>query len=98
MMKTSQFQWAIITYMNTLNLQKQELQSLRQQFLAVDTNGDGSITREELKKILGFALTGGSENKGENEKEKESEEESEYLEIIKAVDYDGSGYINYSEF
>ena len=53
-------------------------------FKVFDQNGDGYVTRDELKKVM--------EGLGEKLSEQEVEE------MIKEVDIDGDGKINYQEF
>lgn len=54
-------------------------------FKAFDTNGDGMLSKEEIKngyeKVFGYSIN-----------------EEQITAMFKAVDLDGSGYLDYSEF
>lgn len=66
-------------------LTETELKNLQDQFKAIDKNGNGRLSRDEL--IEGFR-----EIRGTNFNEKEIDD------LIKQVDLNGSGDIDYSEF
>ncbi|CAE7562053.1 Calcium-dependent protein kinase 2 [Symbiodinium microadriaticum] len=66
------------------HLEGYELQKLLEKFESVDSNGDGTISLEEWK--LGFAMADGSKTATWAE------------EAFLALDTDGSGEIDYSEF
>jgi len=78
-------QAALAFIMGQLMSQEQTRQ-LREEFQALDTNGDGKISKEEL--IHGY------------EKKKFSHEEAMEIveEVMRKVDADGSGFIDYTEF
>ena len=84
LMKATQFQKTMVTYMNSLNLNIGELDSLRKKFEEVDTNSDGSLEMKEIKELM--VLTLGNESFEEYEK------------FLQQIDTDSSGKINYSEF
>ena len=84
LMKATQFQKTMVTYMNSLNLNLGELDSLRKKFEEVDTNSDGSLEMKEIKELM--VLTLGNESFEEYEK------------FLQQIDTDSSGKINYSEF
>jgi len=71
----------LVTYMST----REEKAELLKTFQALDLNGDGQLTREEL--IEGYKKFMSSE-----------EAEKEVDTILKAVDANGSGALDYSEF
>lgn len=66
LMKATQFQKTMVTYMNSLNLNMGELDSLRKKFEEVDTNSDGSLEMKEIKELM--VLTLGNESFEEYEK------------------------------
>jgi len=66
-------------------LTKSEKENLARIFKAIDKNGDGKLSKEEI--MEGYDLFFGK-NMDKNEIEK----------MFDAVDIDGSGYIDYSEF
>ena len=66
LMKATQFQKTMVTYMNSLNLNIGELDSLRKKFEEVDTNSDGSLEMKEIKELM--VLTLGNESFEEYEK------------------------------
>lgn len=76
------FQKEILLILGTL-LNSKELKEIRETFFAIDADSSGTITLNELKAALKEA---GST--GENTPE----------EIIRRVDFDENGEINYSEF
>ncbi len=43
-MKANQFQKTMITYMNSLNLNFKEIDSLKHKFEEIDENNDGSLS------------------------------------------------------
>jgi len=71
-------------YIATNFLEKNERDELQQTFMALDKNADGKLSRKEL--IDGYTEMYGNA--------KETEKEVDY--IIKNVDIDRNGYIDYS--
>jgi len=71
--------------MTTKMLSQQELNDLAQQFQAFDKSGDGYLSYKEMKQAL-FSVKGIDMN------------EQELEELIKKVDADDNGKINYTEF
>ena len=69
---------AVLTYLAT-QLSEKEIEPLKTLFLSIDANGDGRLSREEIK--AGF---------------KGRQDEQELLEIMAAMDTDGSGFIDYN--
>ena len=70
--------------MNTMNFNTSEIQELKRKFEEVDDDQNGTISRDELKKILQLEIPSDSVEK--------------YLEFLDEVDTDNSSTINYSEF
>ena len=60
-----------------------DIRELKEIFLAIDKNGDGSLTFEEIEEGL---------------KRLNIPEHEQILENLKAADTDGSGTIDYTEF
>ena len=69
------------------NLSNKQINQLKQEFLALDENGDGTIATEELGKLL---------RAGKSKKNKLSEED--IVKILSDFDKDGSGTIEVYEF
>ena len=82
--KTSKFYQIVLTYLSYNFADKEHLQRLRNIFYKIDLNMDGKLSREELK-------TAFKEAKIDLSKE-------ELNNIIKCMDFDGNGYIEYEEF
>ena len=66
----------------SVNVSPEEIKELKNLFLALDINGDGSLTIDELQK----GLVGKVDNY------------EQITQMLKAADTDGSGDINYTEF
>lgn len=79
---TSKLHRATLSYIVNQVMSTDEFSQLRTAFAAMDKNGDGMLSIEELKE--GLKSTGESSNNIE--------------ELLKRVDEDGNGCINYSEF
>jgi serine/threonine protein kinase len=82
--KTSKFYQIVLTYLSYNFADKEHLQRLRNIFYKIDLNMDGKLSREEL-------YTAYKEAKIDISKE-------ELNKIIKFMDFDGNGYIEYEEF
>ena len=81
--KPSLFQKEILLIIGTL-LNSKELKEIRDTFAAIDADSSGTITLDELKAAFKQA-GGGAVNRAAEE-------------IIRCVDFDENGEINYSEF
>ena len=79
------FQQAVITFITHNLIAKEEIQNLRKVFRLLDNNNDGRISKLELQK--GFKDIIG-----------EVLGELEITNIMKNIDCDGNGYIEYEEF
>ena len=82
--KTSKFYQIVLTYLSYNFADKEHLQKLRNIFYKIDLNMDGKLSKEEL-------YTAYKEAKIDITKE-------ELNKIIKFIDFDGNGYIEYEEF
>lgn len=78
-------QQAVCTFMVTQMATKEEMEELQRAFAAIDTNGDGKLSREEL--LNGFTDIMGA-----------ATAEAEVERIMNLVDTDQNGWIDYSEF
>jgi calcium-dependent protein kinase len=76
---------ATIAYIAAQLLSKKEKENLSNIFKAFDTNGDGMLSKEEIK-------NGYEKIFGQNMNDEQVDD------IFKSVDIDNSGYIDYSEF
>ena len=76
---------ALMAFMTTKMLSQQELNELARQFQAFDKSGDGYLSFEEVRQAL-HAVKGIDMN------------EQEAQELVKKVDADENGKINYAEF
>lgn len=76
---------ATVAYIAAQLLSKKEKENLSNIFKAFDTNGDGMLSKEEIK-------NGYEKIFGQNMNDEQVDD------IFKAVDIDNSGYIDYSEF
>ena len=80
--KSNKFRKAVLTYIAS-RLSDKEIKKIKEIFQNIDTNNDGKLSLEELKKAV--ALSG--------------EFKIEYVnEIFKSIDTDNSGNIEYTEF
>lgn len=76
---------AIMAYIAAQYTSREQTKALTESFKGLDLNGDGRLSREEL--INGYRAT------------MSGEEAAATLErVMKTVDCDGSGYVDYSEF
>ena len=82
--QTSKFYQIVLTYLSYNFADKEHLQKLRNIFYKIDLNMDGKLSKEELNKAYKDA---GIEITKE-----------ELNKIIKFMDFDGNGYIEYEEF
>lgn len=81
--KTKFFQ-AVLTYLTHNFVKKEELTSLKNVFMAIDTDIDGKISQNELKKCLKQLEIPVSDD--------------EIQSIMKRIDFDNDGFIDYPEF
>jgi calcium-dependent protein kinase len=79
---TSKLHRATISYIVSQVISSEEVEKLREVFRSIDKNGDGVLSPQELKDALNNFL--GISTNAEN--------------LIKKIDADGNGDINYSEF
>lgn len=77
-------QYAVLHFITSQLTSTSETRDLKAVFLELDANGDGKLSREELHE--GLNLT------------QNSEQIAMIEEIMKQVDIDGSGFIDYTEF
>ncbi|CAG9316717.1 unnamed protein product [Blepharisma stoltei] len=78
-------QHAVMSFIATQLMNKNEVSQLAQAFRALDTNGDGKLSKDEL--LAQYKNTMGA-----------NQAEEEVQRIMKEVDVDGNGFIDYSEF
>ncbi|CAG9314692.1 unnamed protein product [Blepharisma stoltei] len=78
-------QRAVLTYIASQISNKEEIKQLGEAFRDMDTNGDGKLSKEEV--LEAFYTLGGN---GFSQKDIED--------IIRQVDVNNSGYIDYTEF
>lgn len=78
-------QQAVCTFMVSQMATQEEMEELQKAFASLDKNGDGKLSKEEL-------LTGFTEIMGA------PAAEEEVVRIMKLVDTDENGWIDYSEF
>lgn len=83
--KSSKLRDAINTFITTQCISQKDTKDLREVFYAMDTNKDGKLSREEL--LNQFTKTMGAEAADE-----------EVDRIMREVDTDSNGYIDYTEF
>eukprot|EP01066_Platyproteum_vivax_P006551 Platyproteum_vivax@DN232_c0_g1_i1.p1 len=79
-------QQAAVTFIATMYTGTQEREELAKSFRALDTNGDGRLSKDEL--LIGFSKLYGNPEAASEEVER----------ILREVDGDKSGYIDYTEF
>ena len=65
-------------------LSEEQVTELKTAFAAMDTNGDGQVTKEELKALL--STLG------------ESVDDADFDEMIKIADVNGDGKVDFNEF
>jgi len=82
--KISKFYQTVLAYLSYNFADKEELKKLRNIFFKIDLNLDGKLSKEEL--FIAYREAGINISKEELEK------------IIKSIDFDGNGYIEYEEF
>ena len=80
----SKFFQAVLTYLTHNFVTKEELTSLKNVFMAIDTDIDGKISQAELKECLKQLEISVTEDQIKN--------------IFKSVDFDNDGFIDYPEF
>lgn len=80
---TSKLHRATLAYIVSQLISSEEVSKLRETFTAIDSNGDGLLSADEIKKAMS-SLTG--------------ELAANVGQILNQVDEDGNGCINYSEF
>mmetsp|Transcript_25827 Transcript_25827/g.25370 ORF Transcript_25827/g.25370 Transcript_25827/m.25370 type:complete len:209 (-) Transcript_25827:25-651(-) len=78
-------QHAVMSFIATQLMNKNEVSQLAQAFRALDTNGDGKLSKDEL--LAQYKHTMGA-----------NQAEEEVQRIMREVDVDGNGFIDYSEF
>lgn len=82
--KVTQLRLAVMSFLASQHLQKECERELAQTFREIDRNGDGKLSREELISAYASQCLGSAEAIVDN--------------ILKQVDIDGSGFIDYTEF
>ena len=82
--RNKQFEQATISFIINQLITKDERNELMKQFTAWDKNGDGVLSKEEI--LEGYRNTYGSADPDEVDN------------MIKSVDLDGNGVIDYNEF
>jgi calcium-dependent protein kinase len=80
----SKFFQAVLTYLTHNFMQKQEINDIKDIFLSIDTDLDGKISKSELRECLIKIGMKVSED--------------ELSQIMKRVDFDNDGFIDYQEF
>jgi calcium-dependent protein kinase len=84
-MSDQKLKQAVLTFIAENVVSKEETKALTESFAAMDTNGDGVLSREELINAYSKTMT---------------REQAIYTvnRVMRMVDFDGSGNIDYSEF
>ena len=85
---TNKIKDAFRTFIIAQVLAKNELKELSKTFMAFDKDGDGLISKNDLMEQYKEAMSELSESEAENEVES----------LLKKLDLDKDGYINYTEF
>lgn len=57
MMRSSEFERAVITFMNTLHLQNADMAILMKEFQTIDKDKDGTLSINEIKNLLPIKLS-----------------------------------------
>ncbi len=84
MLKATQFQKTILTFMNSLNFNQHEIEAMKNKFQAVDENNDGSLSIEEIRTVMTKVMSDVDFEK--------------FKGVLLQMDADANGNINYSEF
>ena len=79
------FQHAVLTFIASQFINREESKQLADTFRNIDKNGDGKLSKDELLEAYNLTM-----------KREEAVEELE--KIMRQVDVDGSGFIDYTEF
>jgi Ca2+-binding protein (EF-Hand superfamily) len=79
------FQHAVLTFIASQFINREESKQLADTFRNIDKNGDGKLSKDELLEAYNLTM-----------KREEAVEEVE--KIMRQVDVDGSGFIDYTEF
>ena len=82
---SQKLQQAVMSFISAQLVSREDTRHLTETFRSLDVNGDGKLSREEL--LNGYRKTMGS-----------SEAEVEVERIMREVDTDDNGYVEYSEF
>ena len=76
---------AVLTFITTQTLSSKDTRDMREVFARIDTNGDGKISKEELVTVYSELMS--------------DTEAKEIVDLImREVDTDGSGFMDYTEF
>jgi len=70
----------VLTYLAT-QLSEKEMEPIKKLFVALDKNGDGKLSMEEIESGL-----------------KDKENSRELVDLVKSMDTDESGFVDYNEF
>ena len=80
------FQVGVLSFLVGMKTSSEELEELKQLFLQLDTSKDGTLSIDELK--AGIKLIKG----------KLKTSKIDYVDMMKSMDQDGNGVIDYTEF